>query len=99
MCDDECEKCTICLEQFQGSGRNVTLGCHHRFHDRCAAQLVASKSSTKCPLCRADFALISVEEDGAFLNIAETEWPTIMEQQKARRSVEDRQRAFIENLL
>lgn len=50
--DEDCEKCTICLSQFEVDNDVRRLPCMHLFHRDCVDQwLVTSKH---CPICRVD---------------------------------------------
>ena len=48
-------ECSICLEQI-GSKNVVTTICGHEFHHMCLCQYTVTSKSTKCPLCRENFA-------------------------------------------
>ena len=50
--DDDYEKCTICLSQFEVENDVRRLPCMHLFHRDCVDQwLVTNKL---CPICRVD---------------------------------------------
>lgn len=49
------EECPICMQSGAESGDSnfVELGCHHKFHDNCARQWIATGTNLNCPTCRA----------------------------------------------
>jgi len=47
--------CPICFEKI-GRKNVVTTVCGHKFHHICLCQHTATSRSTKCPICRQNFA-------------------------------------------
>eukprot|EP00045_Choanoeca_perplexa_P001487 m.19912 g.19912 ORF g.19912 m.19912 type:complete len:306 (+) comp10974_c0_seq1:313-1230(+) len=100
MTDSEDQKCTICLENMPTTSRRVDLSCSHRFHEDCAAQLVESMSSITCPLCRATFDLKQLlDENNKMVDLAETRWPSLLRENKERRSAQNAHQEFVEGML
>ncbi|KAF3328450.1 E3 ubiquitin-protein ligase RING1-like protein [Carex littledalei] len=59
---DESEKCAVCLDKLEETGRNQTrLVCNHIYHEDCIFKWVSNHKT--CPLCRVvavrDCAIIS----------------------------------------
>lgn len=50
--DDDNEKCTICLCEFENGEDVRRLPCMHLFHINCVDQWLVT--NTKCPICRVD---------------------------------------------
>ncbi|CAO1436920.1 unnamed protein product [Diamesa tonsa] len=50
--DEESNKCRICLEDMQPSHKVRTLGCCHRYHNKCIEEWLRHDNSPSCPLCR-----------------------------------------------
>jgi len=50
--EDNTEKCTICLSEFEDSEDVRRLPCMHLFHVECVDQWLSSNK--RCPICRVD---------------------------------------------
>lgn len=50
--DDQQEKCTICLSEFEDGEDVRRLPCMHLFHIECVDQWLTTNK--KCPICRVD---------------------------------------------
>lgn len=50
--DDQQEKCTICLSEFEMEEDVRRLPCMHLFHIQCVDQWLTTNK--KCPICRVD---------------------------------------------
>ena len=62
--DDEGDKCTICLSEFEDSEDVRRLPCMHLFHTACVDQWLSSNK--RCPICRVDIeALLNKDYGGA----------------------------------
>lgn len=48
--EEDREKCTICLVNFEGNIEIRTLGCKHLFHTNCVDRWL--RSNKQCPMCR-----------------------------------------------
>lgn len=61
--DEEGDKCTICLSEFEDSEDVRRLPCMHLFHKACVDQWLSSNK--RCPICRVDIeALLNKDFNG-----------------------------------
>ncbi|UZJ54274.1 hypothetical protein CBS101457_003594 [Exobasidium rhododendri] len=51
-CGEKDASCSICLEDYRGKDKVMSLPCHHAFHADCATAWL--KTARTCPCCRGD---------------------------------------------
>ena len=56
--EEEADKCTICLSEFEVEEDVRRLPCMHLFHVECVDQWLGQNK--RCPICRADISFITV---------------------------------------
>ncbi|ESP01849.1 hypothetical protein LOTGIDRAFT_138976, partial [Lottia gigantea] len=61
--DDQLEKCTICLSEFEDGEDVRRLPCMHLFHIECVDQWLCTNK--KCPICRVDIEAGSKDQISA----------------------------------
>lgn len=54
-CNQEQNKCTICLDEFNDDDDIIELKCGHHFHEECIVHWFKT-CSNKCPICREEIA-------------------------------------------
>ncbi|XP_071451097.1 uncharacterized protein [Hetaerina americana] len=59
--EDNTEKCTICLSEFEDNESVRRLPCMHLFHIDCVDQWLASNK--RCPICRVDIETHHLSKD------------------------------------
>lgn len=58
--DDDIEKCTICLSEFEDCESVRRLPCMHLFHIDCVDQWLGTNK--RCPICRVDIETFLLKE-------------------------------------
>ena len=65
-------ECVICLEDLAYESVRMIRSCQHCFCMVCLQTLMGSSTSSRCPLCRADFTSNNITTPAAMVEAAES---------------------------